>query len=679
MNDTHSLDHRTELTRLEILQAYKQHLARQGDINLSPFAPDRVIRYDCNVEPYDVPDIHRGVRERVAGILRDIHGGKSTQVVILAGGPGMGKSHLINYFRSPKLADKLRYVFICNSNHWKVNEFEPCLLDWILEALVRPSPNEPHLLLAKIEELGFEALRRILSQPRQIKQFENLRGILGRVRMWVGSGQDLFQHRVETRDRSVFRDLHFPRFADRVCDLFLPKERGGNAFHRYVLRILLCYLFPEERERVLHWLRGKDVDFSGRTGVKERMDSHYKVIDAIKILISLFTSEVSRGLSREPKAEGRGRIFFFAFDQMEGRQELFDNEGDWPKFFGQLSELYNTLPNVFILFTMTIALRQRLYPQMEAQFQHRITRDENFQLLRVDDAEILALYQTRIDRWLGEGLADVREKLKAINMPFLPFDQAQVLEFSRAKPLRETLDVFDREFSAALDRQSVGPRIDYLVSRNTLREEEQNTKPFDYTANHLDRVKQFFDRAGARVAARYGLTYKETQWRTTDKKLPVLCMVFQDPLNNTRWVRIFLARLPHHFNQFVEGCVNLLYRLGTDRNFLWLVRPERIDSSVENQKVDQVFARTLLAPTHTTIQAILRLLERHTGYAPEDQAKADEVIAEEVKLTYLGEMLQHVHDALELQQGSVPGPEEGGTGPASPPTDREGTSESGQV
>ena len=129
-----------DLTRLELLRAYKERLVRGGDVNLSPFALDRMIRYDSDVRRYDVPDIHRGVRDRVAKIIHGIHQGHDSQVVILAGDPGMGKSHIINHFRSPELAEELGYVLVCNSNHWKVDEFEACLLNWILDALVRPSP-----------------------------------------------------------------------------------------------------------------------------------------------------------------------------------------------------------------------------------------------------------------------------------------------------------------------------------------------------------------------------------------------------------------------------------------------------------------------------------------------------------------------------------------------------------
>src|SRR5437899_1244395 len=101
-----------ELTRLEILQAFKKHLSRKEEVNVSPFTEDRVIRYDTPVDAYDIPDIHRKVRDLICETLRGIRHGQPSQVVILAGNPGMGKTHLINHFRSPEMAKELGYVLV---------------------------------------------------------------------------------------------------------------------------------------------------------------------------------------------------------------------------------------------------------------------------------------------------------------------------------------------------------------------------------------------------------------------------------------------------------------------------------------------------------------------------------------------------------------------------------------
>jgi hypothetical protein len=650
MTSTTADEQSAELTHLEILRAYKEHLVRQGDVNVSPFA-ERVVCYDSKVEDYDVPELYQEVRQRIAHAIQGIHQGHPSQVVILAGNPGMGKSHLINHFRAAKQAEELGYVLVCNSNHWKVSEFEACLLDWILEAIVRPSPNGPHLLLEKVQDLAFEALRQILSQPGQIRRFEKLpgfwRGLWGR----LGHGHERLQQRVRVRDERVFRELHFPRFAGYVCDRFL--HDSGNPFHRYVLRVLLRYLFADEREGVLHWLRRREVDFSASTGAKEQIDASYKVIDTIKILVSRFTSEVSRNLSPDEAAR-RGKVFFFAFDQMEGRNELFERDEDWMKFFAQLSELYNTLPNVFVLFTMTLALRQRLYPQMEGQFKDRISRDPMFSLHRVENSEVLALYRRRVDRWLG-GLAEVRDKLASVNEPCLPFTQEKVLEFSQRRTLRELLEALDKEFCAYFTDLRTAPRIDYLGFVNALRVREAGTGPTEYTANHLDQVKRLLTENEHLVPGLFGLSLTACEWRQTEQDLPALWMEFKDPEGQGRWVRIYLVRLPWHFNQYAEGCIELLHHLSTARNFLWLVRSPRIDQGMEEHRPDQVFARALPASAHTTVQALVLLLANREKYATSEQEVVDEILRAEIKLSYLGEMFQQVAEALAAQQGVAAG------------------------
>lgn len=637
-----------ELTRLELLRAFKERLVRGSDVNLSPFALDRVIRYDSDVDCYDVPEIHREVRERIVKILERIHEGHDSQVVILGGDPGMGKSHLINHFRSPRLADELGYVLVCNSNHWKVEEFEDCLLKWIIEALVSPSPNRPHLLLSKIEDLAFEALSQVLAQPGQLRRFERPRRFLGRVWRALRPGYDHFRQRLEARDPLVFRELDFHRFSGYVCDRFL--HNSGDPFHRHVLGVLLLYLFEENRDQVLHWLRRREVSFLRATGVDERIDANYKVVDAIKILVSLFTSEVSRNLRAGEKGPERGRIFFFAFDQMEGRQELFNDEREWMKFFGQLSELYNTLPNVFVLFTMTLALRNKLYPQMEGQFQDRIIRDERFQLHRIADAELLALYRKRLDRWLGEEATRLREPIEAVGEPYLPFSQEKVLALSEGKTLRMTLAALDQAFLDYFRTLVTGPRVDYHGFLNSFRAREQETTATDYTANHLDQVKRLFDAHGPALAAAYGLSFTRSEWRATEQKLPALFLEFRDPDNAARWVRAFLVRLPWNFNQYAPGALDLLRNLRTSAYFLWLVRPTKIDEGLAAQRAGQVFPRVLNGLTHTTLQALVELLGNRAHYPAEEREVVDEIVRDAIKPTYLGSMLRQLRDALKAQQ-----------------------------
>jgi len=652
MNST--TDQSLELTRLEILRAYKKHMVRKEDVNVSPFTEDRVIRYRADVQDCDVPDIHQEVRDLLKCSLRDVRAGLPSQVVILAGNPGMGKSHIINYFRSSQVADELGYVPVGNANHWKVTEFEERLLDWVLDPLVRPSPNEPHLLLDKIQDLAFQALSQMLSQPGQVARYKRGQGAAGVFRrVWsslFGNDHVRFQQMVDRRDDSVFRRLSFSRFAGYVCDRFLHET--GNPFHRYVVHILLCYLFPEDREKVLHWLRRKEVhpDFLRKLGALDAIDRSYKFMDVIKILISLFTRDVARNLPGSTTRPTGDRVFFFAFDQMEGRKELFDGEADWFSFFAQLSELYNSLPNVFIVFTMTLQLAQQLYPKMEKQFQDRIQRDQRYWLHDIPDSEILTLFQRRVSNWLGDNLPEIREKIQDPALRFAPFRQDEILGLNKTRTLREVLEQLDVRFRHALSGGEVlaGPRCDYLVKRNELRQEEQNAKEFEYTANHLSVLKELFDRVGDGIAKSTGLYYNDgAEWKETLDKVPALRLEFHENEESGHWLRVFIVRLPFKFSAVVDGCSSLLHGLQIKRNFLWLVRSKQIDTTLETLRSGQTFARQLPAASHTNLRAMLWLAANRAQYLKDGiWEDAENVIAEELKQTYLGELLAHVRQAL---------------------------------
>ena len=125
------------------------------------------------------------------------------------------------------------------------------------------------------------------------------------------------------------------------------------------------------------------------------IDQHHKVCDTIKILISLFAADVTAGLAGEegPRTD---KVFFFAFDQIEGRKELFEEDADWFKFFAQMSELYNTLPNVFVLFTMTLRLRNRVSSAHGDAVPGPHPPRQGFALAGIEDDEILSLYRQRV-------------------------------------------------------------------------------------------------------------------------------------------------------------------------------------------------------------------------------------------------------------------------------------------
>ena len=648
-----------ELTRLEILRTFKKRFAGE-QVNYSPFAEDRVVRYDTVIDDLDVPEIHHTVRVAIQEIIQQIHAGQPSKVVILAGEAGMGKSHLLNYFRTPKLCQQLGYVLIGNSNHWKIQEFEACLLDWTLDTLLRPSPQQPHLLLDKVEAIAFEALRQILDRPGQLRNFIGRKdaGFWRRQwAKWFGSGPAGFQKALSNRDVKIFRRFQFDKFADFVIDRFLPVH-ASKPFHRHVLKCLLLYLFPEEREKVIQWLRRQPVEqhFVDKLGIGEPIDTQFKVIDTIQILISLFSPEVSR-IIHQQAPEKEGLVFLFAFDQMEGRQELFDDEQDWFKFFGKLSELYNTLPNVFFMFTMTLALRQKLYPKMEKQFQHRIQRDQKYVLREIQADEILAVYRRRILHWLGDAHAETASLLEDDRFRYLPFGPEGILEFTRSLPLREIIDVTDERFREYLDQKVVvdDPQFEYLVSYNELRDQLLVQDPFDATADHLGTVVKLMGRAGEMLAAAFNVTYTGLKEITVeDTGLPAIELTFRHPQIEKQWIRVYLVRLTPRPGKKVDACVNLLYDKLIERNFLWLVRPDKIDLSYENRKPGQVYAHALHPSEECTMQAMLRLLDKRDRFKDGMRHLAEQMLHKAIKGTYVGTMLEEIAGKL----GVAPMPDE---------------------
>ena len=195
------------------------------------------------------------------------------------------------------------------------------------------------------------------------------------------------------------------------------------------------------------------------------------------------------------------------------------------------------------------------------------------------------------------------------------------------------------------------PRFEYLVARNELKLEEESAAPFPYTKDHLNNVTELMNRAGGTFAASFGMTLHGLEGLATPDDLPAVRLEFRDRNQPDRWVRVFLVRLPSQYKQKLPGCLNLLYKLQTDRNYLWLVRPERIE--ISDKKQEQVFARKLETSCETALRAMLRLLGKRDQFKTETWPKAEQVLLEEFKLTYLGEMFQYVADNL-LEVAATP-------------------------
>jgi hypothetical protein len=668
----------------QVLKDLKELLNQDEERNVTPFTDDRIVRYHTPVEEQDVPEIHREARQCIRDLITGLHRGRPSQVVMLAGDPGMGKSHLVNYFRQPKVAEELGYVLVCNSNHWKVGEFEECLLDWLVEALARPRQEGGNRFLDRVQEIAFQALESILGTPGHIDRFRPGRreGLLRRLwsRLFT-SYHARVQPLVEARDPRVFRLINFRRFSAYVCDRFLAQ--AGNPFHRYVMQVLLRYLFEGERDIVVQWLRGKTVEkefarkiegsvlavrrtreqdwgdaqeLYRQIGAEEHIDRHYKAFDAIKILISLFSSEVARGLSGAP-SEGptQGKVFFLAFDQTEGRDELFDERDDWQHFFAQLSELYNALPNVFILFTMTQRLRNELHPKMERQFRDRIRDDHRFILREIDEDEILAVYRQRIHRWLRDH-PELLKQYEALGNPYLPFDQVQILDMARTYRLREMLEVFDQSFRRFFEELIISVMLDFSVSLKEARQAipAKNTE-FQNTKSHLTTVGQVLKAMGNQLAERQGICFDGMEWRLTDGKLHVLQLQFSDPDSSKRWVRLFLVRLPYMYNAKMPECLDLLSYRQRDRYQLWLTRAHHITLNTDKP----AFFELSTSDIQTTLSTALRIWEKRQDYpTPAERAFAETYLLDQVNDTYLGKMIRSAKQLLQGKPPEIDPPEE---------------------
>jgi hypothetical protein len=269
----------------------------------------------------------------------------------------------------------------------------------------------------------------------------------------------------------------------------------------------------------------------------------------------------------------------------------------------------------------------------------------------VADEEILELYRQRIDCWLGPNLPEVREQLQHLGQPYLPFDQETVLGYCRGekRSLREIIENFDNQFRRFMEGEVTDedPRRDYLVSRNELRREESEAISFNYTEAHLATVHELFTRAGNVVAEAFNLRFCACEEKTTSDHRPALCLQFEDAADTGRKIRVFVVRLPYKFTSWIDGCIGLLHHLQTTRNFLWFVRCERIDSALEDRRPGQIFARALQVSQHNDLRALLHLLDKKDRYDPKQSMKAREVIAEVIKLTYLGEVLHKVQEVAD--------------------------------
>ncbi|MDB5308405.1 MAG: hypothetical protein JWO38_2607 [Gemmataceae bacterium] len=650
-----------ELRRLSLLRAFKLRTLRPGGENHSPFT-DRVATAHGDISRSDLSGLHAEVRDHIAQLVHAVRDHQRSQVVLLAGEAGAGKSHILLHFARAEMAAEHGYVFVGGANHWSVDEFQPCLLDWMIQALTAPAPSaDGHLLLDRVRAIGFRAVGQLLENRTALKRCtaRRRRGLLGRIIGRRGAGYETVEKLTAARDPAVFRLLDFARFSDEVCTRFLADS--GNLVHRYALRVLLTYLFPDEtdagvgtRERVLHWFRRKTDDgyWARRLGVADDLTRRYAVADAIKLLVHLFSPDLSKRLSADGD-ECRPLVFLLVFDQAEGRAELFDTLEDWNHFFAHLAELYNTLPNVLVLFTMTLGLRNELHPKMERQFKDRIRKDERFVLRQPSAEEVRDLYRTRLDGWLADDPV-LQGVYRELDDPYLPFGAERVVELGGLRPVRGALEAFDEAFHAAMKLTVIEPGYDFEFVLNEQTAAVEGQTEYEYTEAHLDTVRKLVGPLVDQLAAEYGGVRLNSITEDSAGDLPALRLDFADPVASGAWVRVYLVRFGYTFNSHVPSCREFLARRSKARYSVWMVRAKPFKP--QHDRPDQMFGRLVPPEAEARLRAALHLLDKRSGYeAKGTWPAAWKVIHAAVANCYLGELFDHARDRVTaIKSGAIP-------------------------
>jgi len=664
-----------ELTELRVLRGFKERLPR-ADLgeNVSPF-DNRVTTSNDAVGALDLPDIHRPVRERIERIIQDVHTRQKSQVILLSGERGTGKTHLLQSYRAREQADALGYVFVGGSNHWAIEEFEGRLLDWVVEALTAPSPSGEHLLLDRVRAIGFRAVdqfldgaawRQFVSRPKAGWLGRRWLSLRRRVGFTPGPSHDRLEALAEARDPALFSLLDFAKFSEYVCDRFLADK--SNVGQRYALRVLLTYLFPPEadtgvgyRERVLHWFRRRPDDgyFASRLGVEEALDRRFAQFDAVKLLVHLFSPAVSRELATE-KHPCAARVFLVTFDQVEGRNELFSADSDWRDFFAQLSELYHALPNVVVIFTMTLGLRGRLQPMMERQFRDRIRMDDNFLLQFPSQEQILELYQSRIRCWICDNNECLQEYQTVRNL-YLPLSREYITDnLKEVGPasLRDVLENFDRAFRTALARTiAIEPRLDFLVAFNEEFKQYHDGRElairstnydFSYTESHLRTLNHLLRAVGSTLASVYSLSI-ETVELNEELDPPVLRLEVHDQNQPGTGVWYHIALLGYMIAAPIEkAIVNTIRGKEKLRQFLWAPRPATYTYDVPEPYTQRVRCLDFPAELESRLRALLVLVQHRAMYeSRKEWAQALEVLHRELGSAYIGDLLKDARQRLD--------------------------------
>jgi hypothetical protein len=666
-----------ELRRMSLLRGFKIRTLRPGGEYLSPFT-DRVATGYDDISRIDLTGLQGEVRNEIANQIAAVRTQQRSQVVLLSGEAGTGKSHILRYFAQPNVADEHGYFFIGGSNDWKVGEFKACLLDWMITALAaRRHGTDSDPLLDRVRAIGFSVVGQLLKNRTPLRRCtakfrRKVLGIpLGRRRATYEEIEKLHA----AGDPKVFKLLDFSKFADEACVRFLAEP--GNPVHCYAFKVLLTYLFADAddhgvgtRDRVLHWFRRKPDDgyWVNRLGVADDLAQLYQVADAIKLLVHLFSPDLSKRLS----ADGRpcpSRLFLCVFDQVEGRDELFDAESDWNHFFAHLSELYNTLPNVLIVFPMTLGLRNELHPKMERQFKDRIRKDERFVLRQPTPDQTREVYRSRLRAWLADEPIeqDTYAALPEVEQ-FLPFDGKRVEDIGGGRAVRAALEAFHEAFRNELrDGITIEPAYDFEYVRNEQLAIVESQGEHDYTADHLGTVRKLLVTLKEELAAASdGVRLTEIADEPTHG-FKALRLEFADPTVPSAWFTLYLVRFGHYFGEYVSACREWLSGRQRAKYGVWMVRARAFEP--KHDRPEQMFHRELPPSSEARLRAALHVLGKRDEYEKNGTwGDAWKLILGEIRASYLGEVLAQARDRVHaLRTGALSDADDAPPEPAAAP------------
>jgi hypothetical protein len=316
--------------------------------------------------------------------------------------------------------------------------------------------------------------------------------------------------------------------------------------------------------------------------------------------------------------------------------------------------LYNALPNVFVVFTMTLGLRDKLYGRMEGQFQDRVRRDARFVLHDIEGAEVLALYRQRVQTWLADAPPGLWDQVVAAGNAFLPFDQAAVLTMARQRTLRDTLREFDRQFRGKMYDIHLkdDPVYDCKVIQKEFRAEEHGASAYQYTESILDLIHDLLRAPDVLtgLADAPGLKIDGIERVKTDDGAKALRIVVRDAADDRLWVRVFLARLGFLVSNPLPGYLRLVANKWVLNNQLWVVRATPVSADARDQFPPNGHFRVHSAATHTDWRALLHTLRNRDQYRPDAWAAFLAGAWADLSKTWLGDLFREVRVAVEQQK-----------------------------